>query len=238
MKSKMKKFLYLFIITSLVFTSCSKNENVTPDATASILIKKIIKNRGSSVEVEYFKYDGNKLVTISNGTNFIATYTYTGNVITRIEELVDNKFQQSMDYTYFDGKLATSVLTRNYGGTISYTYNYNTNGTVSYQESNSGSISSGILTLTNGNVVKNDVLSPTMVTYTYEYDAKNNPFKNILGFTLLINEDKMYSPNNLTVDNRNYGTNYKFKYDANGFPTERQEFDASGNPRDSYQYFY
>ncbi len=236
----MKILLYLFSITLLVLTSCSKNENTnaTPIAGSSTLIKKIIKNRGSSVEVEYFKYDGNKLITISNGINFIATYTYTGNVITRIEELVDNKFQNSMDYTYFDGKLATSVLTRSYDGTISYSYTYNTNGTVSYQESNTGLISSGILTLANGNVVKNEVLSPTKVTYTYEYDTKNNPFKNILGFTLMINENEMYSPNNLTVDNRNYGRNYKFKYDANGFPTERQEFDEAGNSRDLNQYFY
>jgi len=237
-KSKIKTLIYLFSITLLGLTSCTKNENATPVAGSSTLIKKIIKNRGSSIEVEYFKYNGNKLVTISNGTNFIATYTYTGDEITRIVELIDNQFQNSMEYTYFDGKLATSVLTRNSDGIISYTYNYNTDGTVAYQKNNSGSISSGVLTLVNGNVVKNEVLSPSNVTYTYEYDAKNNPFKNILGYMLLINENEMYSPNNLTVDNRNYGRNYKFKYDVNGFPTERQEFDADGNPRDLNQYFY
>jgi hypothetical protein len=227
----MKKLLYIFSIALLVLTSCSKNENTnaTPIAGSSNLIKKIIKNRGSSVEVEYFKYNGNKLITISNGTNFIATYTYAGDVITRIEELVDNKFQQSMDYSYFEGKLATSVLKRNYGGTISYTYNYNANGTVSYQESNSGSISSGVLTLVNGNVVKNEILSPTKITYTYEYDAKNNPYKNILGSILLLNETEMiYSPNNLTVDNRDK-FNYSFKYDTNNFPIERRSIDSSGN---------
>lgn len=231
----MKIFLYLFTITLLGLTSCSKNENATPVAGSSTLIKKIIKYRGSSIEVEYFKYNGNKLVTISNGTNFTATYTYTGDLITRIEELVNNQFQSSMDYTYFDGKLATSVSTSNCCGKSSCTYNYNTDGTVSYQKSGG---SSGVLTLVNGNIVKDEVLYPSKVTYTYEYDAKNNPFKNILGFTLLINEDEMYSPNNLTRNNRWGDENYTYKYDANGFPTERQAFDLSGNPRDSYQYFY
>jgi hypothetical protein len=238
MRLKKKIFLYLFWIPLLVITSCSKNEDEIPVVSSSPLIKKIIKNRGGSIEVSYFKYDGNKLVSISNGTSFIANYTYTGNVITRIEETINNQFQNSMDYTYFEGKLATSVLTRSYGSTISYTYTHNTNGTISYQQSNGGSISSGILTLLNGNIVKNEVRSPTIVTYTYEYDTKNNPYKNILGFTLLINESEMYSPNNLTVDNRNYGRNYKFKYDTNGFPIERQTFDSSGNSGDLNQYFY
>jgi hypothetical protein len=248
MKSKMKKFLYLFSSTILVLTSCSKDENNSEPVTP-ILVKKIINTYYvNDIETLTYKYDGNKIVSESSDGGFVANYTYTGNVITKIEERVDNKFQSSMEYTYNDSKVATAVLKRNYGGTISDSYTYNTNGTVSYKRSYDGVIYTGVLTIVNGNIVKNEVFQNGSLssTHTYEYDTKNNPFKNVLGFNLLLDHDEdTFSTNNKTKDNtHNSNLELTFKYDSNNFPIEKKKNygsdsgNSSGSLKELTQYFY
>ena len=246
MKSKIKIFLYLFIIALLALTSCSTDGNTT-ETVNSILVKKIIYyDNVDDIVTLYYKYNGNKLISESNNINYVANYTYTENVITKIEELVDNKFQNSSEFTYVDGKIATAVYKRNYGGDYYFTYTYNSNGTVSYY-SNLGF--KGILTLVNGNIVKDERIhngSSSKSTHTYEYDAKNNPFKNVLGFNLLLDIDElgMFSANNITkhIDSNflNGTSNYSLKYDANDFPTEKWNPQGSNNSYNLHhsQYFY
>lgn len=56
---------------------------------------------------------------------------------------------------------------------------------------------SGVLTYENGNIIKEDQTAGTMKsTRTYSYDQKNNPFKDIQGFDLLLNEISLYGNNN------------------------------------------
>jgi len=237
----MKKNLYLFGLILLSLSSCSKDENTSSESSSPILVKKIINTiNPNDVVILTYKYDGNKIISESDDQGFVSTYTYTENVITKIEERVDNKFQSSKEYTYVNGKVATQVWKQNYGGTDSYTYTYNSNGTVSYKRTRTGSENTtGMLTFKNGNIVKNEVFYggkyPSTVTYIYDYDSKNNPFKNVLGFNLLLETDEdMFSLNNMIQDGGGFPTFYfTFKYDANGYPIEKKYPSSEFN-----QYFY
>lgn len=245
----MKMINHSFYITMLLFgtlmlNSCSSNSETETKSVDSILVKKIVYTHiGDDIETLSYVYDGNKIVSGKNDGGFVSNYTYTGNVITKIEEFSDNHLQSSRDYTYVDGKVATKVLKQNYDGTTYYTYTYNSNGTVSYKKTRPSGVNTGILTIANGNIVKNEVFynGSLSSTYTYGYDAKNNPFKNVLGFNLLLETDEeMFSSNNMIQDGGgDPALNYIFKYDANGFPTERKHSDANyGGSHKLAQYFY
>lgn len=237
MKSKNIIVAFLLICT---LTACSKDSESETETqpTASILVKKIIKTYGqNTVDVLTYKYDGNKIISKTWDGGLTTYYTYTKDVITKIETKgTDNITKASFDYTYLNGKVAKE-LEKNNWETDSRTYTYNANGTVSYvRERSSGSTTTGLLTFQNGNLVKNEEGTST---YIFGYDTKNNPFKNVLGFNLLFdtNED-MYSKNNMTQDGSGGNTTdyYIFKYDASGYPTERK----GDNPYfpETYEYFY
>lgn len=250
----MKKFLYVLSATLLALTSCSKDENsssnpATSNPNSSILVKYIIRTYpNNDIETIVYKYDGNKLVnetTVNNGD--VISYIYVGNVIVKIERRSANgTFEHSTEYNYANGKVATcsfkfsgGIYTPNY--TKSYTYN--SNGTVSYKISNGRS---GLLTIVNGNIVKDEQFDSNGAlnrTETFEYDTKNNPFKNIIGLNLLLDTENYYNGNMLSVNNRikdNDGDYYKdatFKYDKNNFLIEKKTFNY-GNIFETAQYFY
>ena len=128
-----------------------------------------------------------------------------------------------------------SIFTYNNDGTITVE-SYNTIGNDVIPES-----IEQVLTISNGNLVKRVQYSSNDVrTDIYEYDTKNNPFKNVLGFNLLLNndirvdfllgDDLMVSVNNVVKHSstRIYGSdtygpdvhNSVYIYDANGYPTK------------------
>lgn len=240
----MKKIIFLASLSLILLSSCSSDGSAS-EPSPLVFVKKIIRTHSANdIETLTYIYDDNKIVSESSGGGFVATYTYTGNVITKIEERVNNNFQSSREYTYVDGKVATEVFKRNYGGTNSYTYTHNTNGTISYKLFQSGNeTSTGLLTKVNGNIVKKELFSTGILSSTqvFEYDNKNNPFKNVLGFNLLIDtyEDRFF-PNNRTKDSADGpDVNYTFKYDTNNFPTEKKRINVSSvSSNDLTQYFY
>ena len=230
----------ILLLGVLALNSCSENNEAETQLTPTILVKKkIITYSANDVVTINYKYDGNKIISRSTDGGFIATYTYTGDVITMIEERVDDKFQRSYEYIYLNGKVAKEIEKDNWE-TDSRIYTYNANGTVSYVRNRTGGQSTtGLLTFENGNLVKNEEGNST---YIFGYDTKNNPFKNVLGFNLLFDTNTdMFSRNNMTQDGSSgYSTDYyTFNYDANGFPTERNNNDMVGSfGGDLYQYFY
>ena len=239
-------FFTLLLIHTLVSCSTDSESITETQQTNSIVVKKIIKTYGTNeVDILTYKYDGNKIVSETWDGGLITYYTYTGDVITKIETKgADNITKSSFDYIYLNGKVVKEIEKNNWE-TDSRTFTYNANGTVSYARTRtSGESTTGLLTFENGNLVKNEEFYggqyPSTSTYIFGYDTKNNPFKNVLGFNLLFdtNED-MYSKNNMTQDGSGGGNTkdyYTFKYDANGYPTER----TGDNPYfpETYQYFY
>jgi len=238
----MKKLLYLFTASLLVFTSCSKDDNDSSDSTSSILPKKVttVYSDGDS-DIENMVYNGNKIVSVTEKDGSLAKYTYTGDLITRIDELdEDGKLNYTTEYAYVSGKLNSSIGKGADADEIYYyktKYVHNGDGTVSYDNFR-GVISTGVeeeygvtgkYTFKDGNLLKLEVsYYSNDYSYIYEYDTKNNPRKNVLGFSVLL-EDENSSVNNVVKETSTSGsgvnirtntTTYTYKYDVNNYPTE------------------
>ncbi len=246
----MKKQLCLFVVAALTLASCSSDsENASDTILPTIVSYKYSDSPGDN-DLSTITYNGNKIVTAGYTANDKEVYTYTGDVITKIEDFAEEGNISSInELTYESGKLKTDVLTeiasdRTYISKRVYTYN--TNGTISFVnyavdpttkvETKS---SEGVLTYTNGNLTKKtEIFETYLYTKTYEYDAKNNPFKNILGFNLLIDHETSASLNNVTKLTTVYTRgeeittnifNSVYEYDAKGYPTKQTQTDDSDN---------
>ncbi|MCC9073309.1 hypothetical protein LNQ49_17160 [Flavobacterium sp. F-65] len=253
----MKKLLYLFTASLFVLSSCSSDDDNSVDVVNGIL-PKILKYTDVEDPLEnviYLStYDGNKILSTKQNRGR-TDYTYDGNfIVKKINygtvgifgkevisdvtvysylngKLVETSYVGAYSTDFPDGKYKTrTVFTHNTDGTVKreiYTKNYGIE--IEYK---SNYIE--ILTFANGNLVKtvetNSEIN-SVFTSTYEYDNKNNPLKNILGFSLLINhsegEGSMSSVNNIVNYTSSYDSNiepnvYKreYVYDANGYPSK------------------
>lgn len=227
---KLTRLLFTMLIINTLASCSTENENQEEIKPAtSILVKKIIHTyRNNEVEISTIKYNGNKIISRSTEGGFIATYTYTGDVITKIEERVNDRLQRSLEYFYLNGKVIRQIENDNLE-TDSRTFTYNTNGTVSYARSRTrGENTTGLLTFENGNLIKNEEFFagqfPSSSIYEFAYDTKNNPFKNVIGFNLLFDTNRdTFSSNNMVKDGSagNGAVDTRmYKYDVNGYPTE------------------
>lgn len=232
----MKKLLYLFSASLLVLSSCSSDD----DTTATVLLKKAsYVSNGESFTTD-FTYSGNKLVSWVDSFGYKKTFTYTGDLITKIVDTDDKgNVDYTTEFTYTNGKL-TSEISLETGADYKYKtkYVHNTDGTISFEEfrvavatgkeEKYGDI--GKYTFKNGNLVKKEKsYYGTNSSETYEYDAKNNPFKNVVGFNLFVNDEEGAYVNNIvkrTYSNSTgtYTNTYEYKYNAEGFPTEQKDF--------------
>lgn len=256
LRKKMKKLLCLFGASLLVLTSCS-NDNDDNNPANAILIKEInyIDIDGSS-EVSKYTYTANKIVSIDEYGGK-SNYTYTGDVITKIEGLDENNVIDNLiEYTYANGKVASFVESEpGFAAKYKRLYTYNADGTVSYTTSSINTVtnveiqgSTGVLTFKDGNLIKEVRTSGTNVnTTTYEYDAEKNPNKNILGFSLLLDNEESVSVNNVvkrtevssnTGGSSTYVYTITYTYDANGFPTEGKNFGSDGTADGTAKYTY
>lgn len=248
----MKKLLYLFSASLLVLASCSKDDNNTPDPTTSTLVKKVVyTDIDGSIDTNQYTYDGNKIVSIVSSDGSKTNYTYTGNVITKIVNTDEKGFLDSTyEYTYNNDKLTTSLsvvvdLDNNY----KTTYTYNADGTVSFSKNKinktTGEVivgySVGKYTFNGGNLIKNEYTTEgDKYLDTFDFDAKNNPLKNVAGMSLLLDDaEDVVSVNNI-VKYTYSGTSDTcvFTYDANGFPIEAKGYDSEGKLNGNTKYFY
>lgn len=261
----MKKLLYLFSASLLLFTSCSSNDNDSSDTETVILPKTIKYTSPISPAGNYtftLVYNGNKIMSMDNKNTRIE-YTYDGNVIIKESgynyDYVSGNVMGVMKvyettYTYANNKLSTAIISGCYlGGCKSkIVYTYNSDGTVT-RDLYTIDITTGaetlqserqqIITLVNGNVVKSVSSYGSSVTTTdeYIYDSKNSPFKNILGFNLLLSAGystsflswNPNSMNNVTkYTSTSLGTPYTCKidyiYNADSYPTKKTTYQSDG----------
>lgn len=203
----MKKIICLFIITIFIcsLTSCSEDQD--DNFKVKLLTKVIEVNEDESTSTIDFIYDGFKIVTIESEVS-TKTFTYSGNLITKIVEL-DKKTQLSKtsDYIYDGDKLTSIVSSDNY----SLNYTYNSNGTVSFEKTTTDVTNAivllehGTLYFQNQNLIKfektlDNTAENILIKETLEfaYDKKINPLKNIIGFTKLLDHNILLSTNNNT----------------------------------------
>jgi hypothetical protein len=259
----MKKALNIFLIFSAlaaVFYSCSKDK----DANVKLLKQLVeIDADGTSVTTDY-SYNGNEIKSI-DGAKQRTDFSYMDGLITKIIVLdKTNQVVTTTEYSYLRGQLVSAKSVDNY----IINYMPNSDGSIAYEKFsiNSGGeevkIYHGVLFFENKNLSKDERTfdnAPSGVTVTYsidfEYDSKNNPFYSILGYEKLLEHDDFISANNslITVVTNSSAQNdqiissanfYKstFKYDEDGYPTERiSEAVMPVNGNSDYlktQYFY
>lgn len=244
---KMKKLLCLFGALALILTSCSSDENATDAVLPKTVSYKYSDSPGDN-DFSTITYDGNKILTASYTASDKEVYTYTGDVITKIEDFAqEGNISSKNEITYEGGKVKIDVLTE-IAPNVTYiskrVYTYNTNGTISFVNYSVNPItkeetkkSDGVLIYQNGNLInKIETYDSYSYTKTYEYDTKNNPFKNILGFNLLIDHETSASLNNVTKlttvykygeDSTTNIFNSVYEYNEKGYPTKQTQTDSS-----------
>lgn len=258
----MKKILYFFGALAFALTSCSDEENsenpILPENY--ILPKKSVYTEGKDKFETVFVYDGNKIVSATSLTSK-TVYTYTGDYITKREDFSDGKIISKEEYIYDDGKLGRIIYTNVSEGVTSvnsvfYSYDGNTIAYTYYHNDNDGNPirgNEGVLTYSGGNLVKKRELGKTLSAVsevTYEYDTKNNPYKNILGYNLLIGSTNLV--NNITkstsylvyVDpvfgemKNTFVFSYTYEYNDKGYPTKKVQSNSSNDIKFPTEFTY
>ncbi|MBF4466788.1 hypothetical protein [Flavobacterium sp. LC2016-12] len=161
-------------------------------------------------------YDGNKVVSIDDGTSK-RKFIYDGNfIVKQLKFNVDSQGKETKvretTYTYSNGRL-TSKISRvsfsesepNGADFVKCDYTHNPDGTIScisYMPNSTEIDYTGILIYKENNLIKRDIDVVSIPDYghevdIYEYDTRNNPFKNILGFNLILQEINGYGSNNV-----------------------------------------
>lgn len=185
----MKKILYVFSFILLALGSCSKDDNapaVSLNPNTLLLKKTVSRNyaiNSAELVTTFWNYDGMKLLSTIDSNGFRRNYTYTGNLITKIEE-INGDFVQSYLLAYDEDRLVAI------SGNQPETFDYNEDGTVTHKlyDSNATVQWTAIISFNNAEISKIETTyaDSFATTYQYSYDNKFSPTKNITGF------DKIY----------------------------------------------
>lgn len=197
-------------------------------------------------------YDGNKIKEIYYNAYQKKVFTYTNNLIAKIEHYQAGELRFKHSYEYFEDKLIryenVDLLT---GNNDLITYTHNNDGTITYVQvySFSGSpnwMKEGILYFDNQNIIKdegefrfNNISDEYHLIINFiDYDNKQNPYKNIAGYSLLLNLKGIIGNSNIISD-YTYSTSFKnavqyaesitgkeyeFKYDQKGRTVEMYRY--------------
>ncbi|WDF45510.1 hypothetical protein PQ459_11445 [Chryseobacterium sp. KACC 21268] len=193
----MKKLIILSF-TFLFILACKSDDDVDNTNETPVLLTKFIKN-----DFTYnLKYDGNKLVEVtSNHNSYKKSYTYNGNLITKITEFEDYNSDGTVNETanlvYENDRLVlvtvngiTSTSDIPYTRTFKYSYPNQTtiNCTKTYNYTFAVAKDELTYTISNDNVVQvkdkyfTDNIFLGEITVSNSYDDKKEPYANILGF--------------------------------------------------------
>lgn len=271
----MKKIILTLSILVLSVASCSKNDDDIPTpenvetptipTDSNILPKKIIYIDEEGESSSTFSYNDNKLVggTFSGDLYSLANfvYTYDGDLITKIEWFEEGVLTDKHEFLYEKNKLKTSIYNRNdldfETGELKKIvtkreYTHNNDGTIleEYFDFVNGEYvkrdKNILYTIINGNITKRIENSPHTSSYFYEYDNKNNPFKNITGYDKIgfsnvddsgYNDvDSFFSMNNIVKKTNQFENiiddqiipqktiqDYVLTYNPNGHLSERKQ---------------
>ncbi|MBF4473446.1 hypothetical protein [Flavobacterium sp. HJJ] len=232
----------------MLISSCSSDDSSSDSSTNMVLPKTVTitypnPEFSSHNRRTVMTYDGNKILT-SVDEYSKTVFTYDGNfIVKQVKFDIDYKGNEVKDaevsYTYENGKLKTRTLREEFSteypnGQLIYktVYTHVSDNEVTYMFYSVDSKTNveikdhqGVLIYKDGNLVKEEELTFNIIyrdTRVYEYDDKNAPFKNILGYNLLLNGVSIGN-NNITSGSSLsnlfvYIGNYI--YGDNGYPTK------------------
>lgn len=220
----------------VLFSSCNGNDDDNGSSGSDVvLLKKTIENGPDGQYISTATYNGTKLVKIETNDAEKIQFTYTGDDITMMEWFADGELEQRDLFTYAtDGKLATyTSLDLDFGSGTKEVYTQNSDNTITVTgysgDLDSQTIEEGTSTITFVNGEVSQIVDPFGTT-TYTYDNKNNPFKNVTGYSKISYIDGSASGILHNVISENYegdDSTYTFTYDPNDFPaTAVEDFDG------------
>ena len=262
----MKKHLYLFSAALVFLVSCSSDDSTTPPNPTSqnLLLSK-------TVEVDAFlgnfttnyTYNGNKLVEINRYDEESDIYTYTGDLITKIEkfnvylsgtpdevtELVSTdlfEYNSNNQLIEFKTTIPNSQMER----VTTYVYNNNTITFEQYENFPGNTpelLKTGTITMQDGEISTLQVVKTfDSFTANYTYDNKNSIFKNVIGYdklmvTHIIGTQGSFTSGDTVLGGilHNFVNNGEldYTYNADDYPiTAKQSF--FGSVLHSYEFYY
>lgn len=186
----MKNFAVAFSALFMILTSCSSDESSSSTTDPNeILPQKVVTQSTSGDYTDNFFYNGKKITKIESDDGQETVFTYTGNLITKVETFFDDELDETELYAYDStGKLISYTVNNVTFPSFNSneTYVHNTNGTISFSNFDNGVLySTGTFTFVGNdilNVVSNYVGISITSTNSYAYDTKLSPFKNIEGY--------------------------------------------------------
>ena len=255
----MKKLALACSTFLLILSSCSSSSDSSSSSTDDVLISKTIEtyaNDGSTLTTNY-TYSGKKIVQETSDDGVYTKYTYTGNLITKVEYFdADDNLEETETFSYNGSSQLVSYVRLEHFDDLGNrdTYIYNANGTVSGTSYN-GDLSSqddlqgtSIIYYENNEVSKVEEFSDLgtlIATRLYSYDTKVNPFKNVIGFDKIqfVENEAIGIYHNIISDSyTDFGTPVTYTtvytYDQNNFPITAVESNGSASDNISMQYFY
>ncbi|RZJ28476.1 MAG: hypothetical protein EOO48_09745 [Flavobacterium sp.] len=238
----MRKIFCFLALSSLALTSCSSSDDSNSSAANGLLKKTIETDSEGNVVTSNYSYNGHKIKKVEDSTGERTEFTYSGDLITKIQYFYDDGgLEQTNLYTYDSaGKLVMFQRLEpddQYGAKEMYVYN--SNGTVSVTrfigDATSQTEDGGTATVYFQNGEVSEIDSDSGGDLLYTYDNKNNPGKDITGFgavTSFADLGVSGINHNLLSDD---GT-YTYTYNDAGYPVTSTE-NFSGDVT-STQYFY
>ncbi|GEM_PF-2113658 len=233
----MKKKPILFSMLLLSIISCSDDKKKSKEDYNHFLISEITRISDEKEYKENYSYKENKILDCDGSKK----YYYQADKITKIELInSNNEIIKTIEYKYLNNRV-DYYTTVEYGMVFKTKYTYEENGDVLYdtfQLYESGEEEEldnyGTYTFKNGNLIKlEEFLDGTETVTEYEYDNQKNPWKNVLGLNLLL--DQKPSVNNVVkekfneIDGYSGNTTYSYKYNSDGYPVEKKAIYEDGN---------
>ena len=232
----MRKILFILSVAVLFLSSCSSDSESSE--SSFLLVKKIVTLSSVMERTITFTYNGAKLNTIEVDGS-VLQHTYSGDNIVNVKRYSGDLLEGETFYEYDNLGRVSSELFVYYLSDFSQksVYTYNSNNTISYETLSGDQFSqspngiSGLITQgQHGEILKVEVFNQGVLVNTnvYTYDAKNSPFKNIVGYGKLpSNTDKVFNMITSTSLNINQEINtnstYDYTYNGNNFPTQRNQ---------------
>lgn len=182
----MKKIILLLFAVALASTSCSSDsddENTTSNVT---LVKKVeFTIHGTDGEDDYsdstqYLYNGTKLNKILYPDNMEDHYTYTGDLITRIDFYEDGQLIGVELFTYDSNDRLVKHETTEGDYSEVRTLVYNSNGTATSTVTTDYWTNTSIYHFENNEIVK--IVTENNSEFVLTYDGKNSPYRNITGY--------------------------------------------------------
>ncbi len=227
-----KVFLFLGALSIATISSCSSDDDssTNPPNTNDVLVKREVYQQAGEDGFNFtadFNYSGNKLVSVVSNDGYVENYTYTGNLITKVESFLDGEIDLTETMTYnTEGQLISySELFAGDSSATVYNFVYNSDDTVTKSQVGSGFTTT--YTFANGEL--SQTVQSAGTTYTYTYDTKNSPFKNITGYAaiadLTAGDHELHGKarNIMSIVDETHSQNYmtnSFIYNDKGYPTQ------------------